>query len=389
MRVAVGAYAFRYPLGGNLSWQLQWLVGFARLGHEVLVLEKATYPDACFDPLAGRNGDDPTTGIAVVSALFDRSGLGGAWCFVDVAGTYHGWDRRRVEAWLATADVLVDLGTHGAWLPEAAGGRCRTALVDGEPGYTQMRRELRASRGEPVATYDRYFTNGAAVPTPAYTGPTAGVAWEAVLNPVVPALLSQQPVPRGAPFTTVMNWQSHDPLVFEGRTWRQKDVEFERFLDLPTRVAGPMEVAVAGRAAPRARLHAAGWKTRDAIDTTRSLDAFLAYVTGSAGEFSVCKEGYVALRTGWFSDRSAAYLAAGRPVVMQDTGFGAFLPTGEGLFAVRDVEEAAAAIDAIATDPARHAARAREIAMEHLDAARVLPAFLDSVGARGAVTGGT
>ena len=133
-----------------------------------------------------------------------------------------------------------------------------------------------------------------------------------------------------------MNWQSYEPVEFEGVVLRHKDVEFRRFLELPSHTDAVLEVAVSGPNVPRDELREAGWLVRDAHDVTISYDTFRDYIGASAGEFSVCKNGYVATTSGWFSDRSAAYLASGRPgpVVMQDTGFSAHLPCGVGLFAV-------------------------------------------------------
>jgi hypothetical protein len=380
-RIIAAPWMIRYPLGGVLSWNLQWLVGFQRLGHEVFLLERSGYPNACFDPAAGVMGDDCASGARAVNELLSRFGLDRQWCFLDEAGACFGLSRAALTDVLRTADLFVDLGTHGAWLPDlaAAGSRARTVLVDGEPGYTQMKRELKRAAGAAVPEYDFYYSNGANVGTPDYLGPTAGRAWRAVFNPVVPDLFPDEPPPSGAPFTTVMNWQAHAPFTFGGREFGQKDVEFARFIDLPGRVSVPMEVAVSGRY-PKAELEGAGWDIRSAHGVTESYDGYLRYIRGSAGEFSVCKEGYVALRTGWFSDRSAAYLAAGRPVVLQDTGFGAHLPCGRGLFGVATVDEAAAAIEAVAADPRRHAAAAREVAAEYLDARVVLERLLDEVG---------
>jgi glycosyltransferase involved in cell wall biosynthesis len=145
-------------------------------------------------------------------------------------------------------------------------------------------------------------------------------------------------------------------------------------------VSVPLEVAVSGHELPLERLSVAGWRVRNAHQVTSSFDSFRAYLGESAGEFSVCKNGYVATACGWFSDRGAAYLASGRPVVQQETGFSRHLPCGEGLFAVADVDEATAAIEEIASSYDRHAKAAREIAVEHLDARRVLGAFLEDLG---------
>jgi hypothetical protein len=177
-----------------------------------------------------------------------------------------------------------------------------------------------------------------------------------------------------------MNWQSHEEVVFKGLRYGQKDIEFQKFLALPELVDTRLELGVAGKATPRDELCRQGWRLRDPHLITMSYESFCNYVVASLAEFAVCKNAFVALNTGWFSDRSAVYLASGRPVVMQETGFSQHLPTGEGLFAVRTAEEAADALCTIAADYPRHSRRAREIACEHLDSRRVLSAFLSEVG---------
>ena len=127
-------------------------------------------------------------------------------------------------------------------------------------------------------------------------------------------------------------------------------------------------------------LESHGWQVVDADEVSKDLDAYRDYVRGSRAEFTVAKDQNVRLRTGWFSDRSAAYLAAGRPVVTQDTGFGSTLPTGCGLFAFSTVDDSAAAVEAIGADYDRHSAGARGIAAEYFDHAVVLPALLSACG---------
>jgi hypothetical protein len=271
------------------------------------------------------------------------------------------------------------MGTHGAWLGEAVAAG-RRVLIDGEPGSTQMKMQNRLDAGESLPKYDAYFSTGRNVGTGHSTAPTAGKAWRPLFHPVVPDVFPPVPPRPGALYTTVMNWQSYAPLTYRGVTYGHKDVEFARFMDLPSLTAAPLEVAVSGKETPSDRLRAAGWRVRDAHEVTLSFDSFRSYLLSSRGEFAVCKSGYVRHNTGWFSDRGAAYLASGRPVVMQETGFSAHLPCGEGLFAVRTAEEAAGAIAEIERDYPRHSRRAREVAVEYLDARRVLPAFLGELG---------
>jgi hypothetical protein len=221
---------------------------------------------------------------------------------------------------------------------------------------------------------------GLNIGTAASSAPTAGIQWNPTFNPVVLDMFPPQPSPAGAAFSTIMSWQAHRPLLFNGVTYGQKDVEFARFVDLPRRVDVPLEIAVAGRNMPVKTLESHGWRLRDSHEVTITFDAWADYICRSRGEFSVCKNVFVATNSGFFSDRSAVYLASGRPVVMQDTGFSSHLPCGDGLFAVRSVEEAAAAIDEINGDYARHSKKAREIASEYLDASRVIRKLLDEIG---------
>jgi hypothetical protein len=360
----------RYPLGGNLSWTLQWLVGLQRLGHDVYLVEKSGYANSCFDPVRGVMSDDCSRGTAVVDALLTRFGLPGRWCYVDAAGHYHGLAVQRVRELFRTADLFIDIGTHGAWLEEATETPIKI-LVDGEPGATQMKMELKRAAGAEPPVYDFYYTNGANVGTDRSSAPTAGKQWRPLFNPVVVDLFECPPPAEDTPFTTVMNWQAHEPLRFRGVAYGQKDVEFQKFIDLPLRTSAPLEIAVSGRI-PREQLLQCGWRVRRAHEVTISFDSYCDYIRDSRGEFSVCKNVYVATNSGWFSDRSAAYLASGRPVVLEATGFEAHLPCGRGLFAVHTVEEAAAALEEVRGDYQRHSDWARELARGHLDTHRVL-----------------
>jgi hypothetical protein len=378
-RIVVGSYMFRYPLGGMMSWVLQYLVGFQRLGHEVYFVEKAGYAGACFDPTRNTMSDDCTYGVGVVSRLLGRHGLGERWCFVDVAQNYHGLSKAQIEEVFRTADLFLDMGTHGAWLEEAAATSLRV-LADGEPGFTQIKMENRRAAGETLPTYDHYYTVGLSVGSAASTAPTAGISWRPLPHPVVTDLFAVQPPILDAAATTVMNWQSHAPLNYQGCTYGQKDLEFPKFLDLPRLTKVPVEIAVSGKAAPTAMLQERGWRVVSGHQTTISFDSFAEYIHRSFAEFSVCKNVFVALQTGWFSDRSAAYLASGRPVVQQDTGFSRHLPCGAGLFAVKTVAEAAQALEEIRARPEYHAQQARAVACEQLEGRLVLGKFLHELG---------
>jgi hypothetical protein len=178
-----------------------------------------------------------------------------------------------------------------------------------------------------------------------------------------------------------MNWTSYNPVVYNGQTYGQKDVEFLRFLELPEMVA-PIRLEIAvnegkTRRTPHALLAHKGWHVVDPEVVCPDLDGYRQYVESSQAEWSVAKNGYVIGQPGWFSCRSACYLAAGRPVVVQDTGFSAVLPVGEGLLPFTTVEEAVAAIQDVEADYARHAGAARAIAETYFDSEKVLTRLLD------------
>jgi hypothetical protein len=375
-RIIVGSYVVRFPLGGYLSWALQWIVGFQRLGHEVYFVEKSGWPNSCYDPARDVMTDDCTIGLRTLVEHLAPFQLQDRWCYVDARGDYHGLSRAAIEGVFASADLFVDMGTHGTWLNEASRAQARV-LVDGDPGYTQMRA---LSHDEDLGAYDHYYSVGRNLGTAGCTVPTMGLKWRPIFDPVVVDLFPVRPVPAGAPFTTVMAWQSYPSVVYNGTTYGAKAAEFEKFIDLPSRTTVPLALAVGGSRVPGERLASAGWRLENPLETTRSAATFRDFIAASRGEFSVNKNFYVATNSGFFSDRSAAYLASGRPVVMQDTGFSAHLPCGCGLFAVRTVDEAAAAIELVRGDYERQSRGAREIARTCLDSSVVLRAFLTELG---------
>jgi hypothetical protein len=185
-------------------------------------------------------------------------------------------------------------------------------------------------------------------------------------------------------FTTVCNWKQEGQVEFGGETYYwSKDREFLKFLDLPKRLSEPLELAMGAASLTsdvRRLLASNGWRLVDALGLTTDPWPYRDYVRASRGEFTVAKDQNVRLKSGWFSERSACYLAAGRPVITQDTGFGTVLPTGEGLFAFNTMDEILAAFDAVRSDYARHSRAAREIAQEYFRAETVLARLLKDLG---------
>jgi hypothetical protein len=188
--------------------------------------------------------------------------------------------------------------------------------------------------------------------------------------------------PGDSALTTVANWRHNGkPVVWKDETFHwSKHLAFRRFIHLPHRARLPLELAIGAiNEEEKAEMRRHGWRIVPST-TLAEPNAYREYICRSLGEFTVAKDQYVRPRSGWFSDRSACYLAAGRPVITQDTGFGNRIPTGSGLFSFSTEEEALAAIDAVARDYARHSGAAREIAREYFEAELVLGRLLRHVG---------
>ena len=353
-RIVVAGYMVRHPLAGNMLAYFHYLLGLARLGHEVAYVEESGWPSSCYDPEAREWTDRPARGLAAVRALAAAHRLDIPIAYVDrVTGRVEGsgWDD--VKDALRAADLLLNLGGV-CWLPEFRLCR-RRALVDMDPLFTQLGR----FGSEALSEHHVHFSYGANVGAPSCSVPGGGVDWLPLAPPVVRELWPAEGGGDGA-FTTVSNWSAYGSIAHEGERYGQKDEEFLRLLDLPQRTAQTLELALSGvDGASGERLRRAGWILRNGGEVSTEPRTYIRYVTRSRAELSVAKHAYVKTRSGWFSDRSVCYLAAARPVVLQDTGFTDWLPTGRGVLAFSSVDEAAACLEDVngAYDSHRRAAR--------------------------------
>lgn len=380
-RVVVAGYLVRYPLGGY-AWQaLHFVAGLRALGCEVFFYEDSAYYADAYVPGASAMTTDYEYGAHAAGAFFSAHGFGDAWAFWDAAtDRYHGASAERTRAALADADLFVNLAGVNR-VPKARRSRAVAAYVDIDPAWTQIRLAA-GDRGltEMIADHDVHFTFGENIGNPGCRIPTGAVRWQPIRQPVVPALWEPVPEEPTAPFTTVGRWDAVDrDVTFEGEilAWRKR-TEWLHFVDLPRATGQRFLVAmdVASRADDLAQLRGAGWEVLDPLEVSRDPERYREFVRHSRGEFTVAKGVNIRLRSGWFSDRGACYLAAGRPVVNQDTGFDEHLPVGEGLFVFRTPADASAAFAAIAADYPRHARAARALACEYFAPERVLAALV-------------
>jgi hypothetical protein len=379
--VIVAGYLIGNPLGGHALSILHYLMGLQRLGYEVVFVEHPGWTDACYNPQTRTSSDDPTFGIREMCRHFEQVGLN-RWCHVDVNGECRGLSRGELSRLCREAVALVCLWTV-TWLPEFL--ECRTRIfIDLDPGFTQFAMLPTPTRSVPgyASPLDFHirFTYGTRIGEPDCPIPTHGLTWLPTRPPVVLDLLSPRYTPEATHFTTVMSWSARKPIVYEGVEYGQKDVEFWRIADLPARVGPIFEIALAGANAPRERIAAAGWRIVDPGVVTATPWTYRDYLSSSRGEFSVAVNLEVKSRSGWFSDRTAAYLACGKPVIVQDTGFSEALPCGEGLFAFRTSDDVVAAVEAIAGNYRRHCDAARDVAAAYFDSDRVLGEVLRRAG---------
>jgi hypothetical protein len=365
--VIAAALAQRPGAGGHTWFALQYLLGFRALGWEVTLVDR-------LEP------GMPRQGLDYLAAEMERCGLDGEWSVLLPEGESAGLSREEVERRLAASDFLLNVMGY-LDDEELLGQAPLRVFLDVDPGFGQMWRQL--GLADPFAGHDRFVSVGLELGSAGCGVPDCGLEWIPTLPPV--ALEHWPAVAGGSGFTSVATWRGpYGPVEYEGHTYGLRVHEFRRFLSLPERVDAELELALSidpADAADLERLRGAGWKLSDPVAAAADPASYRRFIQASAAEFTVAKAMYVETRSGWFSDRSACYLASGKPVVAQETGFGRHLPTGEGLLSFTTLEEAVAAVEEVRGNHGRQARAAREIAAEHFGAERVLGRLVEQLGA--------
>lgn len=379
MRIVVTGLIGQYAFGG-VTWDyIQYLLGFQALGHDVWYLEDTAM--WAYDPVKREPSADCSRNTAYLGRVMREFGLGDRWIYRNGADdTFHGVATSgEAGKILASADVLANV-SGACWLSPATAAIPLKLFLDGDPMFTQigLAQDPASEYARRVLSHDRHYSFGLNIGRPGCDVPDAGIHWRPTVQPI--ALDRWNPAPAGAGhiarevWTTVMNWASYPPKEFEGKTYGQKDIEFQNYLDLPALTSEKFLLAMGhgiGQSRPTRELKEKGWKIVEPDVHLPDYASYHDFLTNSKGEWSIAKNGYVRSRSGWFSCRSACYLAAGKPVVVQDTGWSDHLPSGEGVMAFSTPEEAARALDAVARDYPRHSRAARAYAEKHFDAAAV------------------
>jgi len=383
LRLVVVGMMGRCPYAGQSWLYLNWLRGLHRLGHEVWYVEDdSVWP---YDPRQDAVTDDCRYAVGHVARSLAAVGLADRWAFrlAGRPGACWGLSPGALDALYRDCDALLNVVGATDLREEQLRAPCRV-YVETDP----VTAELRLANGDShtrfaFACHHAIATYGENFGAPDCGVPLNGLAYVKTRQPIDLDLWPMVHLPGTRAFTTIGHYrQAGNDVVYRGTTYSwSKHHEWEKFLDLPRRTAQPFELAMWPEPADRRRLEEHGWRLVPPVPM--SLDvfgAYPAYIRGSRAEFTVAKDQNVRLRSGWFSERDACYLASGKPVVAQDTGFGSHLPTGRGLFAVATVEEAAAAVEAVNADYRSHCEAARAVAEECFEATAVAGRLLRDLG---------
>ncbi len=382
------------PYAG-VAWQvLHYLEGFRRLGYEVYYVEDTG--DWPYDPEQNAITGDCRYTVNYIARLMAWLDMSDRWAyrFGGENGQTFGLSESQVSALFKRADALVNL-TASTWLFERHLDIPVRIYLETDPVLRQFEvAQGRRDTTELLDAHTHHFTYGENFGAPDCGVPLGRFEYHPTRQPVVLDwwdTVSIKAPPSTGHFTTVASWkQSGKDIEWNGEiyTW-SKHFEFLKFIELPERSDQSFELALAcGESEDIKLLIKHGWKVVDGLSLSKDIIPYRDYILGSRGEFTVAKDQNIRLRSGWFSDRSACYLAAGRPVITQETGFSKILPTGRGLFSFRTMEEILSAIDAIASDYQGNCRAAREIAAEYFAAERVAGAIMESVEAASLATSG-
>jgi hypothetical protein len=379
LTIVVGGMIAAVPRQGGATWAvLQYLLGFARLGHRVYFVEVLDGND--LEPEGAALGQ--SANAEYCSQVMREHGLDRSWALVrrgtrDTAGlSFDSLTRIASET-----SIVIDISGTLADLELFSAVPIRVYL-DLDPAFTQLWDAHGIDMG--LDGYTQFVTVGQSISTAACDVPTGGRTWRTTWPPVV---LDRWPagerVSHNA-FTTVANWRSYGALEHDGVRYGQKAHSLRRLMTLPTRTAERFLLALGideAETVDLAALAAYRWQLVSPERVAGSPSTYRRFIRESKAEFGIAKEGYVSSRCGWFSDRSVCYLASGRPVLAQDTGFSRYLPTGAGLLRFETAEEVLEGIGSITADYDRHAAAARHLAEDHFDSDKVLSRLLSQVGA--------
>ena len=373
-----------YPVGGVLFDYGQYALGLERLGFDVYYLEDTGGPT--YDPHTRIYGPDASYGVQFLPAALETLSprLACRWHFRDVEGRSYGLPQDEMNNIVAKADLFLNV-SGGTLLRDEYLPSRRKVLIDTDPGWNHFVNYPRWDESpgwkgtHGYRAHDHFFTYAENIGLDGCLLPGLGLDWLPTRPPVVLDLW--QPEPPGEIWTTVLTWKNFQQSIeHAGKSYGTKELEFDKVESLPSLVPARLEMAIGGAEAPVEHWRSLGWSITSSVERSVTPADYRHYIQSSRGEFSVAKNVYVDTLSGWFSCRSICYLAAGRPAVVQDTGFTRRIPAGKGLLAFSSLDEAVAAVAAVEADYDGHQQAALEIARRYFSAEQVLGDMLKRVG---------
>ena len=381
-KIIVFGILFWYPLAGVTYQFLHYLMGLRQLGYDVYYVEDSGR--WIYDPAINEFSPDVSGNLSMVVPVLNAYGFGDRWAFRGnyPGGQCYGMTESRLLELYREADAFLNV-TGAQEIRDEHRAIKRRIYVESDPFASQVKVAAGdAGMIDMLAAHDTHFSFGENLGASDCQVPIERFHWHPTRQPVVMDIWQTGPPPAEAPYTTITTWHNKGKNIeWRGDTWYwTKDREFEKILDLPRRRPVPLELATTVDAAVQDQLRSHGWRQSGSVEISRDADLYRQYIQKSRGEFTVARDQYVRPNTGWFSDRTVCYLAAGRPVITQETGFSKFIPSGRGLFGFRSMEEILAALDAIESDYPAHSRAASEIAREYFSADRVVGSLMERAG---------
>lgn len=377
MKVVVLGYIIRGPLGGLVWHHFQYVYGLSQMGHEVLFLEDSEEYAACYNPETHELSKDPSYGISFLKKLFKEYGLNNNWAYFDFhTNNWFGKTKNEVIEFLNNAEIVLNISGVNPlrdWTIKIP----KRVFIDTDPVFTQVRHLTDPDALNLARQHNVFFTFGENFGKPNCTIPDDGVEWKPTRQPVVLNLWKNENKNNGI-WTTVMQWDSYKTREWKNQLYGMKSKSFDEFLNLPENTNEKFELALGSESAPKSKMQNLGWCISDPIQITKTPQSYRDFISSSKGEWSIAKHGYVISNSGWFSERSAAYLASSRPVVVQETGFSEIFNTGHGLFGFKKMEDLPDIFSEVNNNYTKHCSWAKEICNEYFNYKIVLENLLSN-----------
>lgn len=380
-RILVFGILFWYPLAGVTYQFLHYLIGLRKLGYDPYYIEDSGR--WVYDPRLNDLSPDAEGNIQAVLPTLQEHGFGDRWAFRGhyPGGKCYGMTESEILQLYKDADAFLNV-TGAQELREEHLAIRRRIYVESDPFPMQVKVAM-GNQGtiQTLAAHDTLFSFGENLGSSDCDLPVERFQWLPTRQPVAMELWKNGSA-KAESYNTITTWHNKGKNVeWRGETWYwTKDREFEKFLQLPRQRAVQFELAATVDDKVKTLLQEHGWRQRSSLDISRDVEGYRNYIQHARGEFTVARDQYVRSKTGWFSDRSACYLAAGRPVITQETGFSKFLPSGKGLFGFKTMDDILNAVDAIETDYEGNCRAAREVAAEYFAAEKVVGSLMTRAG---------